>query len=207
MENILPDQVIKNAFDQSDIDYFSRFFDSFPEKKRSPYTFISQTSPSQIASSRYHINVYDDHDVMNRLTSRLPHDISKTAKIEVGYLLHSFIPYNIHDDTNYIYYREGEEPYYVFIIPMETVDAKTILFNETSTSEPPKVALDQYTHDKYLSHCDRSRTERLSIRNIFDWEAGSVFMFDIRLLHCSDNYLQNSISEKKCITLMSKRSA
>ena len=134
------------------------------------------------------------------------------------FLLESYVPYEIHNDYKWIEASDDEIPFYLIIIPVSTGQAKTIIFNQHGNGEylhfvdykkdhqpvPDNERLSEEEYQKYFSHCWPQERHYISINKVFDWEVGSVLLCDMRYFHASDNFLTNDITQKSCITLMTK---
>lgn len=56
-------------------------------------------------------------------------------------------------------------------------------------------------HDTLLSHETVERLEYVSLLGAFKWLPGSVIYWDRKLLHASDNFLKNNVTEKTALVL------
>ena len=130
--------------------------------------------------------------------------------IDHCHILHSKQPYKLHTDYAQNKMFKKLKPAYTFIIPLETVNTNTVVFNQTSTikdfdkyvaeEHPPTIPLadriSQEFIDTYLSHIQPSAFEYLTYREMFKWKKGSINMCDRQFFHTSDNYMKNGLSEK-----------
>ena len=111
-------------------------------------------------------------------------------------------PYVIHSDE---YHEEKNnkagKPFISWLIPYK-VDgeqkdinkASTIIFNETKANEY-KHSITDPIKEKYFSHCDQSKLDKLSINKIIHWEPGSLIYWDQQYLHCSGSFNEFSTKE------------
>lgn len=128
-------------------------------------------------------------------------------KLSWGMLLYAHRPWPIHTD-----YPKGDtNPALAILIPLNTVElyTHTIIFNEEST-----VPFEEYIiHNKFVDNnaahlqqtvCQHETHENLSavsLAEMYLWTPGSVLFWDRKLLHCSDNFIANSIKEKKALVI------
>ena len=104
-----------------------------------------------------------------------------------------------------------------FIIPIETTNTNTLVFNESIpigedtigyiSNTMPRLSnnsISKETYEKYLTHCSKNWCEKLSIDVVFPWIAGDILIFDRNKLHCSDNYITNELSNKKGFVIWSE---
>ena len=52
-----------------------------------------------------------------------------------------------------------------------------------------------------LSHLHPNDLKYLTIKETFDWTRGSLFAFDRRYFHCSDNFVKKGVPTKQAIIL------
>ena len=126
----------------------------------------------------------------------------------------SLKPYPLHGDA----YDEKESATYLpddvdyawtFIIPLDTYNANTVIFNESSPdlknmfdwiherNPPKKHSITDEVYEQYLTHCDRMTCEHLSIEEIFPWNKGWLNGTDRRRIHCSDDYSNRGLTGKR----------
>lgn len=154
------------------------------------------------------------HYFLNNVIETLPGEVLY-AKI-----LDANIPGGPHADTslpnpippNYKLPNFGR----TFIIPIDSVNTHTILFNESVPAGEDTIhyidnVLPQLTesisddiYTRYLTHCPKFWRNKLSIDKIFPWESGDMLIFDRNKLHCSDNYLVNNLNNKKGFVIWSE---
>jgi len=162
------------------------------------------------------------NDAIDFFSEKIEKHFDKSVKIEHAHLLHSMIPYGIHSDVlsgefDHITggaYPDNRTPAWTFIIPLETYNSHTIVFNEISPYiktvkqwakenkvKPDKKELDDEFHQKYLSHEEKILLKFLTLDEVFKWEAGSLFASNRAKFHSSDNYIANGINEKQAIIM------
>jgi len=215
METLLPSQIIENRYDSDTLQKIKNYMREHGVE--TPYVHNWEGPKfGKTLSIKYKINFYDHQELQDLIISGLPKEIADSMIVVAATQLKSYFPYEIHCDCGWFEYGENEAPFYVFIIPLETVDARTITFNQTATylhfveykehNEPLPVEeqMTEEVYQQHLSHCWPQERPYLSIDKIFAWKQGSVFMFDIRKWHSSDNFPINGVNEKNCVVLMTK---
>jgi hypothetical protein len=157
-----------------------------------------------------------DKHITDKILSQLPREVTQNLLVEINFHLQSFYPYDIHCDCGWLKLAEDESPYYLIIIPLESVEAKTVVLNQTShglhfidykndtnvLSESERISDNDF--ETYFSHCWPQEKSYISVNQVFNWAAGDALMLDMRYFHSSDNYRKNNVVEKNCITLMTK---
>jgi SAM-dependent methyltransferase len=150
------------------------------------------------------------------LSDKLSHYFSREIVCIDWHILNSFQPYDIHADgydLNNVgtHLPEGWEYAYTFLIPLDTYDTSTIIFEQESythkggqawfSHDNPELldSIDDATYEKYFTHCDREIVKHLSIETIYNWEKGGLLAASRHALHASDNYLNNYILEKRAL--------
>jgi hypothetical protein len=143
------------------------------------------------------------HKILSRLETLLDRPISLVH----GMLLKEKKPWGIHTD----YVKGDINPDMGILIPLNTlpVDTHTVIFNEScidtfdiymsNNEKSINSAVDM--HDTLLSHETTERLEYVSLLGAFQWLPGSVIYWDRKLLHASDNFLKNNVTEKTALVL------
>ena len=143
------------------------------------------------------------HKILSRLETLFDHPISLVH----GMLLKAKKPFEIHTD----YVKGDINPDMAILIPLNTltINTHTVIFNESCTNafgtymssnkKPINNAVNM--HDSLLSHETIERLEYVSLLEAFQWHPGSVIYWDRKLLHASDNFLKNNITEKTALVL------
>jgi SAM-dependent methyltransferase len=150
------------------------------------------------------------------LSDKLSQYFSREIVCRDWHILNSFQPYDVHSDALDLdntgtHLPEGWEYAYTFLIPLETYDTNTIIFDQESYNhkgghnwikfDEPELLdeIDDDTYEKYLTHCERDIIKRLSIEKIYNWKKGDLLVASRHALHASDNYLNNYILEKRAL--------
>ena len=149
-------------------------------------------------------------DITHTLSELLP----EPFVIEQGQILQSHLAYDIHTD----YYIKVDHqlqplsgtPYYTVIIPTETVDSHTVVFDQSADYNDfylYKQKNDRLEHPEsselwntHCSHCWPKDREWLTIESVLPWKLGSLIAFDRERFHCSDNFTKQ-LSVKEAFVL------
>jgi hypothetical protein len=121
-------------------------------------------------------------------------------------------PWYIHTDYN----KGDKNPGKAILIPWQTCDSNTLVFNEVSTvvkdDEPqmvnfPKIDnhVSRELYEQYMSHCQWEDAQKVSIKEIFAWERGRAVTWDRTLLHTSDNFIKNGVDIKIALVIFTER--
>lgn len=153
-------------------------------------------------------NYYDDANKCIReiLDPHLP----EGATINQSHILESLYPFELHSDVSHS--GDTSTPQYTVIIPLDDYKSQTFVFNEYNESsnnfEDYKT---EYTGELKLripketvltlTHLHPKDLMYLSIKETFEWTKGSLFAFDRKYYHCSDNYLKAGEKSKRAILL------
>jgi hypothetical protein len=138
------------------------------------------------------------------------------------HMLTSYRPYMLHNDVTSvrgITRKEFKncEPEYTIIIPLETCDSCTVVFNEThNASNNFEIFKKEYTDNltlkldkklilERLTHLHPKDLLYLSLHVLQPWNKGAMFAIDRRYFHCSDNFLKRNVVSKKSIVIRTVR--
>jgi hypothetical protein len=133
--------------------------------------------------------------------------LEKKIQLHVGMILKSISPFTIHSD----YLRDDLNPDLAILIPLNltALETHTVVFNEECLddfslylSRTGQLEVNAKSlHKTICSHETEHRLERVSVQGIYKWLPGSVIYWDRKLLHCSDNYIDRDIKEKRALVL------
>ena len=127
-------------------------------------------------------------------------------KILIAMILVEFSPWVIHTD----YCKGDDNPGKAMLIPWQTQKSSTLVFNEICTTvfENYPLVENHVTHEqyeKYLSHCSWNDAQKVSVKEIFDWERGRAVTWDRTNLHSSDNFIKNGVDSKIALVIFTER--
>lgn len=135
--------------------------------------------------------------------TKLLKEYSNNIEIATMHILKSYQPYKCHTDAEYKQAKVDEYHYgaYTFVIPLETVDSYTIVFNEyfdngklldewlsENPDIKPKDLISDEIYNKHLSAEYKEYMRYLSIDTIFPWTKGSCLGMSRYKFHGSDNF-------------------
>lgn len=129
--------------------------------------------------------------------------------LSVGMLLNSIQPYKPHAD--YDKPNNIGEPYLAVLIPLETKNTHTIVFNEYAKNQEEFNSLpaldplpDQELWAQYLDNCDQTKYPGITIKSINKWNRGEPITWHRLEVHASDNFLRE-YEDKKAIVLFTEK--
>lgn len=131
-----------------------------------------------------------------------------------SYILDSQLPWDVHNDY-VIHCKDTDlEPYYAVMIPLETIPARTIFFDQWAPykdfgryKEEHGPIAKHVPHEQWnsmLSHCRVKDRFFLSIQQVYDWQRGDLVLFDRKQWHASDDY-RSKLKNKRAIILFTNR--
>jgi hypothetical protein len=145
--------------------------------------------------------------IKKRIIEKLEQLFGRPIDLLHGMLLKEKKPWQIHTD----YLKGDANPDLAILIPLNVtlVNTCTVIFNELATDSfetyklKNKKLLNNATtmHNDLMSHELIENLEYVSLLNSYHWIPGSVIYWDRKLLHASDNFLQNGITEKTALVL------
>jgi hypothetical protein len=145
--------------------------------------------------------------IKKKVLGKLEQVFGRPLNLLHGMLLKEKKPWGIHTD-----YKKGDiNPDIAFLIPLNNtlINTHTVVFNEvcTDTFDAYKLKntklINNATniHDKLMSHELAENLEYVSLYDSYPWIPGSVIYWDRKLLHASDNFLKNNLTEKTAMVL------
>ena len=195
------------------------FMVDFPEYIREE---LNDKGIDRVANIR-NLPIYNDtHTRLNEiLLHKLQEHFHKDIFIDDCHVLESHFPYGIHTDAtdvdveNYtIKPLDGMLAAWTFIIPLEDYNSNTIIFDQSSekykgayqwingTNPPILNSITEETYNKYFKNSvPHDELVYFSIEEIFPWKKGSLSAAPRQKFHCSDNFLNNGITEKRAIVM------
>jgi hypothetical protein len=168
-----------------------------------PFFDIQGAWRGKVTSTQQWINIESDFVkfIKNKLYTI---DALKFNVIDGIQILRSKNPYDVHSDwvvtNNQVPIADPiiNPPTYTVIIPIVDGDYKTIIFDQSAKynnfSKYKKLNhkienhCEDYEWDKYCGHCIKDDQKYLTIKEVFHWKRGTMFVFDRRLFHCSANF-------------------
>ena len=170
---------------------------------------------SQVKSGDYYVFDYYDpafQTIKHILDPKLSAEFGPNLFMEQIHIFDCVDPYRVHSDIA----SGGKkspvhtDPAWTLIIPLDTYDSHTIVFQEGSiikepqeyTKDVPPYAnptIDAATRQQYFSHIPGNVFDWLTIEDIFKWKKGSMFAAARFKFHTSDNFLANGIPGKRAL--------
>jgi hypothetical protein len=213
--NLLPSVVAKNFLSTEETEHIQQLIISLGQYEE--YRDINGRNNGRLIATHH---TWDYHAeatqaIRNILDSKFEALLGKRLEISLCHLVNSYIPFLLHSDYNNDLGNNYESEYNI-IIPLNTYDSKTVVFNEyTANSNDFDEFKSCYTGDlsvkidkefcrQRLSHIHPSDLRYLTLKETFDWEQGSIHVCDRRYYHCSDNFIKRGISNKVGLVLWSQ---
>ena len=168
----------------------------------------------------YDTDVDTLHEVLDIILPKLNHVFGYQPIIEDLHILESNIPYMIHNDftSNHnltprtVEWLNSHLPEYTIIIPIETYNSITVIFDESYKTNDFEQFKKEYTGDlsikldkrfimNNLTHLNPKDLRYLTLHSTHKWNKGAMFAVDRRYYHCSDNFIKKDIEYKKAIVI------
>ena len=96
------------------------------------------------------------------------------------------------------------------MIPIDNCQSATVIFNEEckttfkdfKTKNPNNNFMETVTNYKeILSHCKEEDLKYVSVKQYAKWQKGLLINWNRKLLHASDNFINNGIEKKLAIVI------
>lgn len=131
------------------------------------------------------------------------------------HILDSYVPYGIHSDSEQPNLQLAPEPAWTLIIPFDDVNSKTYQFHQRSAEKSPwewvknnnikpfteySISREMW-ESEFAPLTDYELFRYLSVESAFEWKRGSMFAADRFRFHCSDNYYNRGIKNKRAIIM------
>jgi hypothetical protein len=133
--------------------------------------------------------------------------LNQAIKLTTGMHLKEQSPWPIHTD----YVKGDQNPNMAILIPLniQLIPTHTVIFNECCQDSFDNYRRDHSKiknnsvelHKDIMSHENIDYLEYVSTHGIYKWIPGSVIYWDRKLLHSSDNFLLNGLTEKTALVL------
>jgi hypothetical protein len=145
--------------------------------------------------------------IKKKVLERLEQLFDRPLNLVHGMILKEKTPRRIHTD----YQKQDTNPDLAILIPLNNtlINTHTVIFNELCMDSFDNYKLKNTQlvnnakgmHDNLMSHESEENLKYVSLRNFYCWNPGSVIYWDRKLLHASDNFLQNDVLEKTALVL------
>lgn len=206
-------QQFNNIFSKEEISEIRKALDKLPLCESFDDAYLmskdQRTSVGYITGFRKTDLIYPF--VREKVISRLNEIFGYQLDLSHGTYLIEREPFPIHSDHEK---AEGNISR-AALIPLNEDDQEvyTLVFNEESEKEGLDIYMKSNPKSKhpatdlYNTHCSHETIERLeyvSLIDSFKWEPGSVITWGGKNLHCSNNFKQSGIVEKRALVLFFK---
>jgi hypothetical protein len=187
----------------------------FTENEIIKISAILSKLPDQKNTGEFHAyaNGFQKKDLIYPAMKKLALEKIETVLEHPINLLHGMLlkeehPWEIH--TDYIK-KDDPAPDLAILIPLniEEINTHTVVFNEECLDNFDNFILNnnklennaKHLYNNLCSHETIDRLEYVSLQGAYKWIPGSVIYWNRKLLHSSDNFLQNGISQKTALVL------
>lgn len=191
---------ILNIFTIDEIQFLVKFLNKLPASRNSGSEFFAYTNGFEKKDFVYPA-------IHKLIIEKLEIVLGKKINLLCGMLLKEEKPWEIHTD----YFKGDDSPNLAIVIPLNTeeLNTHTVVFNEecldkfqnfiSNNNKLENNAANLYNN--LCSHESIDHLEYVSLLSAYKWHPGSVIYWDRKLLHCSDNFLQNGISQKTALVI------
>lgn len=207
---MLPLQIFPQKFNDSTLDKLEQLM--LTHSTVAPYHDDKGVWLDQGLVANHYIWEWEDpaaSEIKNTLQQVLTPIIGDFTSL-ASYVLDSQLPWDVHNDY-IIHCRDTQlEPYYAVMIPLETVPAKTIFFDQWAPykefgryKEEHGPIPNHVPHKEWsdlLPHCRIMDRFFLSINTVYNWQRGDLVLFDRKQWHSSDDY-RSKTKNKRAIIL------
>jgi alpha-ketoglutarate-dependent taurine dioxygenase len=189
-----------------------------PNKLKNLYTAF-KSLPDQENTGGTKFRAYTNgispgHHLYDYINNQLSDILSQVAgtkiSITVAMLIKEQVPWEIHTD-----YNKGDQyPGTAFLIPIDwdgpvNSFTHTVIFNQECTTnftdfleKNNKVVPNALQLKNNLcSHVSDEHLEHVSLLDAYRWNPGDLIFWDRKLLHCSDNFINQDIVEKRALVI------
>lgn len=155
-----------------------------------------------------YIVLKNNKELMLRLTDRISQVMPDKFNIISATRVKLFFPWDIHSDYFKKECSNNHLPYYNFLIPLDDVDSRTVIFNQITTddpnfssyklhNEPVADSIDEKFWNENLSMCWAHDRPYVSLRAWLPLQRrGQLLGFPSKYFHSSDNF-HTKFSEPK----------
>jgi hypothetical protein len=191
---------ILNIFTIDEIQFLVKFLNKLPDSHNSGREFFAYTNGFTQKDFVYPA-------IHKLVIKKIETVLDKKINLLCGMLLKEEKPWLIHSD----YIKGDDNPHLAIVIPLNTeeLNTHTIIFNEECLDKFENFILNNNKlennasnlYNNLCSHESIEHLEYVSLLNAYKWHPGSIIYWDRKLLHCSDNFLQNGISQKTALVI------
>lgn len=203
--NLHPTKILDNFFSESDLKFMVSMIQQDHRVHESRNLYGNSDRPDGV---RYVAQNNSHQAIAEFLDRRLEGLLDQPATFNQIWSMIEYVPFEFHADWDFDN-APGKEIYYTILIPLETVNTRTIIANEAGDTNfffewKPRVKpiSNHFSRDffkQHLSHCAKDQMYYLSHHATFEWRRGSLLAFDRRRWHASDNFVANGLKSKEAI--------
>jgi len=128
-------------------------------------------------------------------------------KVHRSMILNEIDPWAIHTD----WHKDDEDPYCAVLFPVDFSNkpVHTIVFNEKAYDDDWKSTQEPKNHDwsehelRLLSHISQPTLQLVTMKKIMKWEQKKLIAWNRDLLHCSDNFTNETKTKTALVLFLS----
>ena len=189
---------ILDLFDNSEIKFLCSILNKLPNAPNSQGHFHAYTNGFRSNSPIYPA-------IKKLVISKLEKYLDVTFTHVEGMLLKESKPWLIHTDYN----KKDFCVDLAILVPLNAalINTHTVVFNKESTDSFNQFCMNnkpldynaKELHNTLCSHESVEHLEYVSLKDAYQWIPGSIIYWRGKLLHSSDNFLVNGITEKQAL--------
>ena len=208
-------KVIKNLFSKEEINEFLKLYNDLPTTVHNKKQNVIKKRWLQGFNQKLEKVFYErlEREIGNFKMDNLKDDNGKDI---LGLIQESYAPIGLHVDGGF---ELNNKIYKQSLVPLSSVGSTVIFKNRyyggstSFTQDPDELKkkdlkygqnkrsnihlemygdkpFDEQIHKKYLQHEDINNLKGLEVELIFEWEIGSMLIFDRTHLHCSSSVIE-----------------
>jgi|688.fasta_scaffold84162_2 hypothetical protein len=214
---ILPTKIVENFFSDDELMYVKSLPFLFSELNHATYDEDNfKYKPWNGTVVRRYLAFNDDpqYSKVNQiLEGAVKKHFGENIIIGAKHILTAFYPYLSHTDAVYGEYGIDENHYgaYTFVIPLDTFQSSTIVYNEYSDKtkmvsqykqdKEPIDSIDDAFYEKYLTHEARENMRYLSVEKVFNWKQNNCLAMSRYKFHGSDDFYGHGVQYKQAMIM------
>lgn len=175
-------------------------FDSAVALNEPGFNYHASTGPFVNNLIANYVSLDHDLELISKLTKKISSVMPDTFNILNIVRVKLFLPWDIHSDYYIAECHPGYVPYYNFLLPLDNVESRTIVFDQATDYNPMFSAykknnppadnpIDETFWKENLSMCWAHDREYVSLRKCMPWQRrGQLTGFPSKYFHSSDNF-------------------
>ena len=179
--------------------------DEFDLLKKFSIKLISQDTTSNTNGT---IGFVYEKSIIKKLIDNKLKRVLKPFHVHQSMVLNEVSPWAIHTD----WHKGDKNPYCAVLLPIDfdDKDTHTIVFNEIGydddwkSTQEPKNTTWSARELELLSHISESTRDLVTLKKTMKWESRKLIVWDRKLLHCSDNFIKETVKKTALVLFLSE---